>query len=71
MRVNKDGKEYQVPCSLSAPDAIEMMIHDMPNLEMLLPIDICYKDYILSLKKVNVKRVWKNKEFTREYGKEG
>jgi hypothetical protein len=28
-----------------------MKNHDMSNLEMFLPIDICYKYYILSLKK--------------------
>ncbi len=51
MRINKDRKEYYVPCFLSSP-AIQMKIHEMSNLEMLLPTDICYKDYILSLKTV-------------------
>ena len=42
---------------------------------MLLPPDICYKDYILSLKKfkaiVNEKDLEKQEEFTREFGQEG
>ena len=52
MRVNKDGKEYYVPCSPSAPGAIQMKMHDMANPEMLLPPDVCYEDYILALKKI-------------------
>ena len=75
MRINKDGKEYYVPCFLSYPDAIQMKMHHISNLEMLLPPDICYKDYILSLKKfkaiVNEKDLEKQEEFTREFGQEG
>ncbi len=50
MRVNKYGKEYYVPCSPSSP-SLQMKMHDISNFEMFLPIDIYYKDYILSLKK--------------------
>ena len=75
MRVNKDGKEYYVPCSPSAPGAIQMKMHDMANPEMLLPPDVCYEDYILALKKikptVSEKDLEKQEEFTREFGQEG
>ena len=75
MRVNKDGKEYYVPCSPSSPGAIQMKMHDMANPEMLLPPDVCYEDYILALKKikatVNEKDLEKQEEFTREFGQEG
>ena len=47
MRVNKDGNGR---CIFSLCP-ITMKNHDMSNLEMFLPIDICYKYYILSLKK--------------------
>ena len=36
---------------LFSPWYYTMKIHDISNLEMFLPTDICYKDYILSLKK--------------------
>jgi vacuolar protein-sorting-associated protein 4 len=75
MRVNKDGKEYYVPCSPSSPGAIQMKMHDMANPEMLLPPDVCYEDYILALKKikptVSEKDLEKQEEFTREFGQEG
>ena len=75
MRINKDGKEYYVPCSPSAPGAIQMKMHDMANPEMLLPPDVCYEDYILALKKikptVSEKDLEKQEEFTREFGQEG
>ena len=49
-------------------------MNDISNLEMFLPTDICYKDYILSLKKVkatvNEKDLEKQEEFTREFGQE-
>ena len=60
---------------LFSPWYYTMKIHDISNLEMLLPPDICYKDYILSLKKfkaiVNEKDLEKQEEFTREFGQEG
>ena len=75
MRVNKNGKDYYVPCSPSSPGAIQMKMHDMSNPEMLLPPDVCYEDYILALKKikatVNEKDLEKQEEFTREFGQEG
>ena len=49
-------------------------MNDISNLEMFFPTDICYKDYILSLKKVkatvNEKDLEKQEEFTREFGQE-
>ena len=75
MRVNKNGKDYYIPCSPSSPGAIQMKMHDMSNPEMLLPPDVCYEDYILALKKikatVNEKDLEKQEEFTREFGQEG
>ena len=66
MRVNKDG--------LLVLLAYKLKMNDISNLEMFLPTDICYKDYILSLKKVkatvNEKDLEKQEEFTREFGQE-
>ena len=66
MRVNKDG--------LLVLLAYKLKMNDISNLEMFFPTDICYKNYILSLKKVkatvNEKDLEKQEEFTREFGQE-
>ena len=75
VRIQRNGKDYYMPCAPSHPGAIAMKMHDMPNPEMLLPPDVCYDDYILALKKikatVNQKDLEKQEEFTREFGQEG
>ena len=52
VRIQRNGKDYYMPCAPSHPGAIAMKMHDMPNPEMLLPPDVCYDDYILALKKI-------------------
>ena len=75
VRIQRNGKDYYMPCAPSHPGAMAMKMHDMPNPEMLLPPDVCYDDYILALKKikatVNQKDLEKQEEFTREFGQEG
>ena len=46
VRIQRNGKDYYMPCAPSHPGAIAMKMHDMPNPEMLLPPDVCYDDYI-------------------------
>ena len=66
MWVNKDGFLVLL--------AYKWKMNDISNLEMFFPTDICYKNYILSLKKVkatvNEKDLEKQEEFTREFGQE-
>ena len=75
VRIQRNGKDYYMPCAPSHPGAIAMKMHDMPNPEMLLPPDVCYDDYILALKKikptVHQTDLEKQEEFTREFGQEG
>ena len=54
IKINKNGKEYYIPCSLSALGVIQIKIHDMANPEILLLPDVCYEDYILALKNLNL-----------------
>ena len=69
------GKNIMFLVLLFSPWYYTMKMYDIFNLEMLLPPDICYKDYILSLKKfkaiINEKDLEKQEEFTREFGQEG
>jgi vacuolar protein-sorting-associated protein 4 len=75
VRIQRNGKDYYMPCAPSHPGAMAMKMHDMPNPEMLLPPDVCYDDYILALKKikptVHQTDLEKQEEFTREFGQEG